>query len=42
MTRTQNTAKPAWDTPALKRIGSIADVAGKPVPVLQDAGNRKS
>ena len=42
MTKTQKTGKPEWDAPVLKRIGSIADVAGKPVPVFQDAGNRKS
>ena len=31
-----------WVKPVLERIGTISDVAGRPVPVDQDAGNRKS
>ncbi|MEZ5692531.1 MAG: hypothetical protein R3D99_01510 [Altererythrobacter sp.] len=31
-----------WRKPELKRVGSISDVAGRPVPVDQDALNRKS
>ena len=42
MTKMRKTVKPAWNAPVLKRIGSIADVAGKPIPVAQDVGNRKS
>lgn len=31
-----------WKKPVLERIGTISDVAGRPVPVDQDASNRKS
>ncbi len=31
-----------WVKPVLQRIGTISDVAGRPVPVDQDAQNRKS
>ncbi|WP_255416949.1 hypothetical protein [Erythrobacter sp. HKB08] len=42
MRTTRNTHKPQWRTPVLKAIGSIADVAGKPVPFRQAHNNRKS
>lgn len=42
MTRQEQKDQPRWKVPRLERIGSISDVAGRPVPVSQDSGNRKS
>ncbi len=40
MADTKTTEK--WKKPVLQRIGTISDVAGRPIPLDQDAQNRKS
>ena len=42
MTRDTQQERRDWRKPELVRIGSIADIAGKPVPFDQDANNAKS
>lgn len=36
------TAAKVWTTPDLERIGTIADVAGAPIPGTQAANGKKS
>lgn len=37
-----NTATKVWTTPGLERIGTIADVAGAPIPGTQANNGKKS
>ena len=40
---TQNKpVKPRWARPELKRLGTIRDIAGPPIPFAQAAGNKRS
>ena len=37
----QKTVRPGWSKPAIRRLGTIRDVAGAQTPIAQ-AGNTKS
>ena len=42
MSEAEKQQNSTWQKPALVKIGSIADVAGRPIPLDQDSLNRKS